>query len=122
MAISKLYVTTTGQVVAWLKTTPNRVQEIFRRASQIQNNNFKTKVFVPKMARQRKVDIDKTLLEAKKSIKDLRYIIRNGKDDLQVLMKRGNMEKYMEYPIEKLGAIAPLSPKQKKQIPATPAQ
>ena len=28
----------------------------------------------------------------------------------------------MEYPIEKLGAIAPLSPKQKNQIPATPAQ
>merc|ERR1711954_484610 len=78
---------------------------------------FKTKIFVPKLARQRKVDIDKVLLEVKKSVKDLRYIIRNGQNDLQVMLKRGNMGKYMSFPIEKLGEIAPLSPRQKKQIP-----
>ena len=88
----------------------------------MKNDLFKTKIFVPKMARARKVDLDKTLLEAKKTITDLRYIIRNGKQDLQVLVKRGVHGKYMDYPIAKLGAIAPLSPTQKNQVPSSPTK
>ena len=88
----------------------------------MKNERFKTKIFVPKMAGARKVDLDKTLLEAKKTITDLRYIIRNGKHDLQVLMKRGVQGKYMEYPIANLGSIAPLSPVQKNQIPDSPSK
>ena len=41
------------------------------------------------MARQRKSDIDRVLLDTKESIKDIRYIICIGKDDLQVVLKRG---------------------------------
>ena len=88
----------------------------------MKNDQSKTKIFVPKMARARKVNLDKTLLEAKKTITDLRYIIRNGRQDLQVLMRRGVHGKYMEYPIAKLGSIAPLSPTQKNQIPSSPSK
>ena len=122
MLITEHYVTTSGQVVAWLKSTANRVQEILRRAATIRNDNFKTKIFVPKMARARKAEIDKTLLDVKKSLTDLRYIIRNGKSDLQVLLRRGIHGKYMEYPLEKLGSIAPLSPRQKNQVPDSPSK
>merc|ERR1711954_120852 len=123
MLIEELYVTTTNQVIAWIKTTPNRVAEIFRRASQIQNEHFKTKVFVPKLARQRKIDVEKLLLDTKKQmIPDLRYIIRNGKSDISVLLKRGSVGKYRQYPIEKLGATSPLSPTQKNKIPISPSK
>ena len=122
MLILDHYVTTTGQVVAWVKTTPNRVQEIIRRAATIRNDRFKTKIFVPKMARARKADIDKTLLDVKKTVPDLRYIIRNGKSDLQVLLRRGVHSRYMEYPIDELGSIAPLSPRQKNQVPDSPTK
>ena len=80
----------TGQVVAWVETTENRVQEVFKRAAQLNNKSFKTKVFVPKMACERKADIDKIMLDIKTKHPDLRYIIRNGHNDLQVLMKKGS--------------------------------
>ena len=74
------------------------------------------------MARKWKIDLDKILLESKKSVKDLRYIIRNGKNDLKVLLKRGCVEKYLPYPIKKFESIAPLSPMQKNQIPSSPSK
>ena len=58
---------------------------------------------------------------AKKEIKDLRYLIRNGDKDLQVLVRRGNIGKYQQYPISELGAIAPLSPKQKNEVTLGPS-
>ena len=88
----------------------------------MKNDNFKTKIYIPKMARQRKADLDKTLLDIKKDIKDLRYLIRNGDKDLQVLLRRGNFGKYQAFPIEKLGPIAPLDPKQRNQIPESPSK
>merc|ERR1711954_311357 len=112
----------TGNVTAWIRSTKNRVDEIIRRAAQGKNENFKTKIYVPKMARQRKADIDKILLDVKKDIKDLRYIIRNGQRDLNVLLRRGNIGKYQSYPIEKLGSVAPLDPKQRNQITASPSK
>ena len=47
IVISKMYVTMTGQVVAWVKSTSNRVQEIIRWAAQIKNE-FQNKDMLPK--------------------------------------------------------------------------
>ena len=58
----------------------------------------------------------------KKDIKDLRYIIRNGQRDLNVLLRRGNLGKYQSYPIENLGSVAPLDPKQRNQITSSPSK
>ena len=73
--ICNLYVTMIGQVIAWVEATENRVQEVFKRAAQLNSKNFKTKVFVPKLARERKSDIDKIMLDIKTNQPDLRYII-----------------------------------------------
>ena len=37
-------------------------------------------------------------------------------------MRRGVHGKYMEYPIDQLGSIAPLSPLQKNQVPESPSK
>ena len=120
--IKNLYVTTNNQVVAWIESTENRVRELFKRAAQVNNKKFRTKVYVPKMARQRKNDIDKILLDIKANLPDLRYIIRNAHNDLQVLLKRGAEGKYRQYPLEKLGSISPLLPLQKNQVPQSPSK
>ena len=120
--IKSLYVTMNQQVIAWIESTENRIRELFKRAAQINSKSFKTKVFVPKMARQRKADIDKLLLGIKEKVPDLRYIIRNGHNDLQVLLKRGALGKYRQFPIERLGSISPLDPIQRNQIPESPTK
>ena len=56
-----------GQVIAWIHTTENHDKELFRRAAQLNSKHFKTKVLVPKLARQRKLDTDKLLLDIKNS-------------------------------------------------------
>ena len=55
--IKSLYVTKNQQVIAWIESTENRIRELFKRAAQINSKSFKIKVFLPKMARQRKADI-----------------------------------------------------------------
>ena len=110
-----------GQVIAWIESTENRIRELFKRAAQINSKFFKTKVYVPKMARQRKADIDKLLLGIKDKVPDLRYLIRNGHNDLQVLLKRGSSGKYRQFPIDRLGSISPLDPVQRNQIPESPS-
>ena len=120
--IKSLYVTMNGQVIAWIESTENRIRELFKRAAQINSRSFKTKVYVPKMARQRKADIDKLLLGIKEKVTDLRYLIRNGHNDLQVLLKRGQSGKYCQFPIDRLGSISPLDPVQRNQIPESPSK
>ena len=43
--------------------------------------------FIPKIARDRKVCIDRLLMEFKKDNEDFCYIIRNGNKDILVLVK-----------------------------------
>ena len=61
--------------------------------------------FIPKIARDRKVCIDRLLMEFKKDNEDFRYIIRNGNKDILVLVKRTsefNNCPYRPIPIKKL--------------------
>ena len=74
------------------------------------------------MAREHKADIEKLLLDIKKKVTDLRYIIRNGHNDVQVLLKPGFMGEYRWYPVKKLGSIALLNPTQKNQILSSPSK
>ena len=63
------------------------------------------------MARARKTGVDQLLMKFKKSNPDFHHLIRNGKDDITVLMKRmseGLHMPYRKFDIENLGAISPL--------------
>merc|ERR1711954_40039 len=77
------------------------------------SRNFRTITFTPKMARNRRTSLDKILLDYKKQDSDFRFIIRNGTDDLNVLVKRISEHQhvpYRKYDIGNLGAISPLKP------------
>ena len=57
--------------------------------------------------------MDKVLLDFKKHEPDFRYIIRNGDNDLKVLVKRVselNHVPYRKYELQHLGALSPLKP------------
>ena len=96
---------------------PQIIREIMKRAAVAQNKDFKTAVYVPPLARDRKKSLDDLLLAYKKQHQDFRYIIRNGQTDLRVLIKRVselNHVPYRELDVLSLGAISPLKPKSEK--------
>ena len=80
--IFSYYFTTKGGLTAWFETEEFMVKEILKRAQTAQSKNFKTAIFVPKLARDRKASIDKLLLAYKKENDDFKYLIRNGDKDL----------------------------------------
>ena len=109
--VKSFYFTTNGGLIAWVQLDPRLVSEIHRRAGRAASKSFRTATYVPKMARARKTGVDQLLMEFKKSNPDFRYLIRNGKDDITVLMKRmseGLHMPYRKFDIENLGAISPL--------------
>merc|ERR1711954_593189 len=67
--------------------------------------------YIPKIARERKAKVDQILLEYKKSNKDFRYIVRNGLQDIKVLIKRASEGSFLPYrsiSLDILGAHTPL--------------
>merc|ERR1711954_574754 len=109
--IIEYYITTGKNIIAWIKMEPVVIAEIQKRASKAALKEFKTATFVPKMARSRKTAIDKMLLAYKEDHPDFRYIVRNGEEDLKILIKRISEGSYLPYrnlPIQVLGAISPL--------------
>merc|ERR1711954_30801 len=110
------YITTKGGLIAWIKLDPRMIGEIQRRASKAALKDFCTVHYVPKLARDRKLKIDELLMSYKKTNPNFRYLVRNDKRDLKVLIKRtseGNFVPYRRMSLEVLGRILPL----KTQIP-----
>merc|ERR1711954_377634 len=110
------YVTTKGGLIAWVKLDPRMIVEIQKRASKAALKEFRTAHFVPKIARDRKSKIDELLMSYKKTNSDFRYLVRNDKRDLKVLIKRTSVGNYVPYRPMSLAVLGRLSPL-KTQIP-----
>merc|ERR1712081_1897 len=83
--------------------------------------DFRTTVYVPKVARDRKSSIDRLLMGYKKENSDFRYLVRNNAQDLKVLIKRiseGERVPYRPIALDVLGRLSPL----KTTIEATPTE
>merc|ERR1711954_197658 len=105
------YVTKNKGYIAWIKMDPLMIAEVHRRAARTASKDFRTTTFVPKLARDRKANIDKLLMEYKKSNDDFCYIVRNGERDLKVMIKRvseGNALPYQNLHLDVLGRLSPL--------------
>merc|ERR1712081_127533 len=109
--IEDYYLTTKNGIIAWVKTDSRLVTEIHKRAAKSQMKNFRTTNYVPKFARDRKAKVDNILMGYKRENKDFRYIVRNGEQDIRVLIKRlseGDRCPYRELSLDVLGRISPL--------------
>merc|ERR1711954_403827 len=116
--ILEYYVTKKKGYIAWVKLDPRMIAEIHRRAAKAAIREFRTATYVPKLARDRKAQIDELLMEYKKTNKDFRYIVRNGAKDLRVLIKRvseGNYLPYRNLHLDVLGRLSPLKTAHKEQ-------
>ena len=82
------YITNRNGIIAWVKLNRRMTNAIFRRASQSASKEFRTSVFVPQLARDRKACLDRLLLEFKEKNSNFCYIIKNGKHDLNILIKK----------------------------------
>merc|ERR1712081_146520 len=111
LTIEDYYITTKNGIIAWVKTDSRLVVEIHKRAARSQIKEFRTTNFVPKFARDRKSKVDSLLMGYKKLNSDFRYIVRNGEQDIRVLIKRiseGDRCPYRKLSLEVLGRISPL--------------
>ena len=72
--------------MSWAKMDQRLVQQVHRRGAKAQFNEFRTATFIPNIARDREMSIDKILMDFKK--KDFRYLVHNGIEDLVVCVKR----------------------------------
>ena len=109
--IEEYYITSKGGYIAWVRTDSRLVSEIHKRAQKSALKDFRTTVYVPKAARDRKSALDRILLDYKKENSDFRYLVRNGECDLKVLIKRnseGEKLPYRELSLKVLGRISPL--------------
>merc|ERR1711954_479505 len=113
IVIQDYYFTTSKGLIAWVKLGKVLVDEIHATAIRAASKNFRTITYTPKLARDRRNSLDKILLDFKKHEPDFRYIIRNGDNDLKVLVKRiseMNHMPYRKYELQNLGALSPLKP------------
>merc|ERR1711954_294855 len=109
--IKEYYITTKGGVIAWVKTDHRLDSEIHKRAARSGIKNFRNTTFIPKFARDRKAKVDGLLMGYKKENQDFCYIVRNGKKDIRVLIKRlseGERCPYRELSLDVLGRLSPL--------------
>merc|ERR1711954_625958 len=86
--IEEYYITTNKGLIAWIKLDPRMVVEIYRRAAKASLKEFKTCTFISKIARDCKARVDSMLMEYKKDHRDFCYLIRNGEDDIKILIER----------------------------------
>merc|ERR1711954_592165 len=112
------YITKKKGYIAWVKLDPRMISEIHLRAAKAAIRDFRTTTYVPKLARDRKAQIDELLMEYKKTNKDFCYIVRNGAKDLRVLIKRvseGNYLPYRNLHLDVLGRLSPLKTSHKEE-------
>merc|ERR1712081_38329 len=88
LLIDEYYITSKGGIIAWVKTDPRLVSLIHQRAAKSSLKSFRTALFVPKLARDRKSSADRLLMTYKKENDDFRFLIRNDDRDIKVLIKR----------------------------------
>merc|ERR1711954_192316 len=109
--IEEYYFTTKGGYIAWVRTDPRLVTEIHKRAAKSALRDFRTMTFIPKLAQDRKSQVDALLMGYKKENKDFWFLVRNGEHDIKVLIK-GNSEEgrcpYRELSLDVLGRLSPL--------------
>ena len=75
--------------IAWIHLDAPTVDRIMRETSKVPAKQFKVVPFIQEIARTKKKAIDTILLGYKRSADELlRYIIKNDKSDLKVLLKR----------------------------------
>merc|ERR1711954_636513 len=109
--IEEYYFTTKGGYIAWVRTDPRLVSEIHKLAAKSALRDFRTMTFIPKIALDRKARVDALLMAYKKENKDFRYLVRNGEQDIKVLIKRISEEgrcPYRELSLDVLGRLSPL--------------
>merc|ERR1712082_266665 len=118
--IEDYYVTTKNGIIAWVKTDSRLVTEIHKRAAKSQIKDFRTTNFVPKFARGRKAKVDNISMGYKRENSDFPYIVRNGDQDIRVLIKRiseGDRCPYRELSLKVLGRISPLKTQVRPKSP-----
>jgi len=101
-------------LIAWIKLDLFLVIKIHKHAAKAASGSFRTANLVPKLARDRKISVDRIFMEFKRSNPDFRYLVCNGKDDIYVMVKRlSELDRlpYRNIPLENLGAISSLKPK-----------
>merc|ERR1711954_578365 len=116
LEIIDYYITTNGGPIAWVKTDPRMVTLIHQRAAKAALKDLRTVTFIPAIARDRKGSIDKMLIDYKRENSDFHYIVRNGEDDLIVMIKRvseGNFLPYRKLSLNVLGALSPIKARTK---------
>merc|ERR1711954_425491 len=113
IVIHDFYFTTNGGVIAWVNLGKVMVKLIHDRAIRAASKNFRTINCTSKIARDRRTSINKILRDFKKANPGFRYLIRNGHDDLTVLVKRASELHHMpyrNYHLKNLGQLSPLKP------------
>merc|ERR1712081_13693 len=121
LLIEDYYITTKNGLIAWVKTDHRLVSLIHQRAAKSSLKSFRTALYVPKIARDRKSSVDRLLMTYKKANEDFRFLIRNSDKDIKVLIKRlseGERVPYREISLKVLGRLSPL----KTQIRAKPEE
>merc|ERR1711954_393991 len=121
MIIEDYYITSKGGYIARVKTDRRLVTEIHRCAAKSSLKSFRTTLYVPKLARDRKGSVDPLLMAYKKVNSDFRYLIRNDTQDIKVLIKRiseGERVPYRNISLAVLGRLSPL----KTQVRAAPEE
>merc|ERR1711954_513079 len=121
LLIDEYYITSKGGIIAWIKTDARLVSLIHQRAAKSSLKSFRTTLYIPKLARDRKASADRLLMAYKKTNDDFRYLIRNDKKDIKVLVKRlseGERTPYRYISLKVLGRLSPL----KTQVKAKPEE
>merc|ERR1711954_202956 len=113
IVINDFYFTTAGGLIALVNLGKVMVREVHNRAIRASSKHFRTINYTPKLARDRQTSLDKILLDFKKVEPDFRYLIKNDKEDLSVLVKRSSEQQHMpfrKYNLKNLGSLSPLKP------------
>merc|ERR1711954_362377 len=100
-----------GGIIAWVKTDARLVSLIHQRAAKSSLKSFRTTLYVPKLAKNRKSSADHLLMAYKKTNEDFRYLIRNDEKDIKILIKRfseGERTPYRNISPKVLGRLSPL--------------
>ena len=91
------------------------VTKIFRRAAQLKMKNIRIMTFFPSSIWPRKMSVEKNMAKARQTNKDLKYQIRLGNNDIQLLIKDNHNPVWTRVDIDKYGPVADLPEDFKEQ-------
>ena len=98
LEVVDLFITNKSYDIAWI-TMDNEesVQEIFRKTAHLRFEEFNAFPKIPLKALKRKKSIEAILINQKKLNSKLRYQIRNGINDLRIMIKFHEPNEYSSY-------------------------